>query len=208
MQLDHLVVCAADLAGGVAWAEARLGTPPGAFGRHAEMGTRNALWGLGNAYLEVIAVDPEGRTPPRPRWFGLDDPAMQARLAGGPVLATWAVALEALDGLAPPAGLALERLPFARDDLTWEVALTTAAALPLGGAWPLAIRWKSGLHPAKRLGDQGLRLRRLEIAGAGAEAAGAAFGPVTGAAPVEFRPGPGATRLAASIATAAGEAEL
>ena len=46
------------------------------------MGTHNALIKLGPAlYLEIIAIDPDGTAPPRPRWFELDTPAMQAALA-------------------------------------------------------------------------------------------------------------------------------
>lgn len=202
VRLDHLVIVAPDLASGRAWVEARLGQPPGGGGRHAAMGTHNLLWGLGTVYLEVIAVDPEAPRPDRPRWFGLDDPAVLARLAEGPFLATWAVATEALEEIAAaapvPHGAPQD---FARDDLTWQVALPDGAALPLGGAWPLMIHWRSGVHPATRLGEQGLRFAGLEIAGAGAEAAMRALGPVTAPGPVGFRPDGGPTRLEAAIDT-------
>ena len=93
IRLDHLVIAAASLAEGCDWAEARLGVAAAGGGRHANMGTHNALWGLGESYLEVIAVDPEGVRPDRPRWFGFDDPAVQARLEQGPCLMTWAVSI-------------------------------------------------------------------------------------------------------------------
>ncbi|HSF93668.1 MAG TPA: VOC family protein [Thermohalobaculum sp.] len=205
IRLDHLVIGAASLAEGRAWAEARLGVPPGGGGVHAAMGTHNALWGLGDCYLEVIAVDPQGARPDRPRWFGFDDPAVQARLAQGPCLLTWAVAVDDIGALRPP-------LPhdapqdFARDDLRWKVRLPQGAALPLGGAWPLTIQWTDGLHPAKRLPDQGLRLERLEIAGAAAAEAEAALGAVAG--PVAFAPGDGQVRLTATLRTPAGVVSL
>jgi hypothetical protein len=86
------------------------------------------------------------------------------------------------------------------------VVLPEGAALALGGAWPLTIQWTHGLHPAKRLPDQGLRLERLEIAGAGAAEAQAALGAVEG--PVVFSPGDGAVRLSAAIRTAGGVVAL
>ena len=203
--LDHLVIVANDLASGCAWAEARLGVPAAGGGRHASMGTHNALWGLGACYLEVIAVDPEGVRPDRPRWFGFDDPVVAARLEEGPCLVTWGVSTDDLTALRapvpchPPEG-------FARDDLRWQVVLAQGAALPLGGAWPLTIQWTHGLHPAKRLPDQGLRLEQLEIAGAGAAQAQAALGAVDG--PVVFAPGDGPLRLSAEIRTPGGAVML
>ncbi|MEM6489612.1 MAG: VOC family protein, partial [Pseudomonadota bacterium] len=93
-RFDHLVIGAADLARGVAAIQTRLGVAPGGYGAHAAMGTHNALWRLDAApaadgapvpaYLEVIAIDPAAPAPGRPRWFGLDDPAVAASLAGGP----------------------------------------------------------------------------------------------------------------------------
>jgi hypothetical protein len=204
-RLDHLVIAAADLASGCAWVEALLGVPAAGGGRHAAMGTHNALWGLGECYLEVIAVDPEGARPARPRWFGFDDPAVAARLEQGPCLVTWAVSTDDLAALRAPVPCHPAE-GFARDDLRWQVVLPQGAALPLGGAWPLTIRWTEGLHPARRLPDQGLRLDRLEIAGAGAGEAEAALGAVEG--PVVFAPGDGPVRLSAAIRTPGGVVTL
>lgn len=205
IHLDHIVVAAASLAEGCAWVEARLGVAPAGGGRHAAMGTHNALWGLGASYLEVIAVDPEGTRPERARWFGFDDPGLQARLAQGPALVTWAVSAEDLGAIVPPVPCDSPQ-GFARDDLTWQVVLPRGAALPLGGAWPLTICWTGGLHPARRLGDQGLELERLDVSGAGVAEAQAALGPVEG--PVYFTPGAGETRIGARIRTAVGVVDL
>lgn len=205
VRLDHIVVAAASLAAGRAWLEARLGVPAQGGGRHLQMGTHNALWGLGASYLELIAIDPGGEAPARPRWFGLDDPRVQARLADGPALIAWAVAVDDLAGLRPPVPCD-PPAAFARDDLTWEVRLPKGRALPLGGAWPLTIRWTSGLHPARRLPDRGLRLERLEIGGQGAAETRAALGEVAG--PVVFTETGGPTRLAALIGTPGGMVAL
>ena len=84
--VDHLVVAAATLEQGVAWCEARLGVTPGPGGRHVLFGTHNRLLKIAtpvfsDAYLEIIAIDPEAPPQRRPRWFGLDDPALQQQLA-------------------------------------------------------------------------------------------------------------------------------
>lgn len=86
LEIDHLVVGAATLEEGVAHVCALLGVREDAFspvGRHARYGTHNRCLGLeGGVYLEVIAVDPQAPPPPQPRWFGLDDPAVQVRGVG------------------------------------------------------------------------------------------------------------------------------
>ena len=89
--LDHLVVAAASLQQGLDWCEATLGVTPGTGGQHPQMGTHNRLLKIETAdfplaYLEIIAIDPAAAPPGRPRWFGLDEPALQARLQQAPQL--------------------------------------------------------------------------------------------------------------------------
>src|SRR5580765_5547086 len=87
---DHLIVGAQALQQGCDWVEQQLGVRPQPGGKHVPMGTHNALLELGpRFYLEVIAVDPDGVPPSRPRWFDLDEPRMKAALAEGPQLAHW-----------------------------------------------------------------------------------------------------------------------
>ncbi len=69
-QLDHLVMAAHTLEQGVAWCEAVLGATPAAGGKHVGMGTHNRLLSIGSvafpqAYLEIIAIDPEAPPPGR-----------------------------------------------------------------------------------------------------------------------------------------------
>ena len=76
---------AATLEQGADWCEKTLGVTPAPGGKHAGVGTHNRLLsiagdGFAQAYLEIIALDPDAPPPQRPTWFGLGDAAMQARL--------------------------------------------------------------------------------------------------------------------------------
>ena len=89
--VDHLVVAAATLEQGVAWCQVTLGVTPGPGGRHPLMGTHNRLFKIASAafpdaYFEIIAIDPDAPPPGRARWFGLDEAALQARIAEQPRL--------------------------------------------------------------------------------------------------------------------------
>jgi hypothetical protein len=163
LRLDHLAVTAMTLEAGVAATEAALGVALVQGGKHALMGTHNRLLGLGDVYLEVIAVDPEAMAPGRPRWFDMD------RFTGAPRLTNW---IARCDDLAQavalsPAGVGVPTA-FERGDLRWEMAVPQDGRLPFDGAFPALIAWhgaaRGANHPAARLPDVGCRLRRLEIA--------------------------------------------
>jgi hypothetical protein len=165
LALDHLVVAARTLEEGASWLEARLGVAPVAGGRHASMGTHNRLLSLGpDAYLEIIAIDPEVTAPARPRWFSLDDPAMRRRLAKGPGLAHWVVRTDDLarlrDARAERIG---EILRLERGDYRWRIGVPADGALPEGGAFPTFIEWQGDRHPATALHDAGCRLEWLAV---------------------------------------------
>ena len=200
--LDHLVVAAADLAAGVAHVAARLGVTPAPGGRHALMGTHNALLGLGpGCYLEVIAVDPEAPPPDRPRWFGLDHARVRAALAARPRLLHWVARCHDLDaardGLPWAAGTPLA---MARGAYRWCIAVPDDGALPLDGVAPTLIRW-DGEHPAASLADAGCRLARLELAHPESTTLGAALARLGLDVGVAYAPAPA---LRAEIVTPAG----
>jgi hypothetical protein len=158
LRLDHLAISAARLDDGVATVERLLGVPMAGGGKHAAMGTHNRLLGLGDLYLEVIAVDPEAPGPDRPRWFDLD------RFAGPPRLTNWVVACDDLTGAlaAGPPGWGVP-MSLARGDYRWQMAVPDDGKLPFDNAFPALIRWEGALHPAPALPDRGLRLQRLEV---------------------------------------------
>ncbi len=159
---DHLVVAALTLEQGCDWVEAKLGVRPQAGGKHVAMGTHNALVGLGKRfYLEVIAVDPEGAAPPRPRWFDLDEPRMKAALAEGPHLVHWVARTTNLDAWVarlPDHGAAT---PMTRGDMQWRITIPADGHLPGRGLVPTLIQWSDARHPADGLPDSGLRLAAI-----------------------------------------------
>lgn len=158
MRLDHLAISAATLAAGVDFAENVLGVTFSAGGEHPAMGTHNRLLGLGDLYLEVIAVNPAAPPPPQPRWFDLD------QFSGAPRLTNWIVACDDLDAalVAAPPG-AGHPMALSRGDLHWRMAVPADGRLPFGNFFPALIEWQGQAHPAARLPDSGVRLRRLEI---------------------------------------------
>ena len=157
---DHLIVAAVSLAQGIDWIEGKLGARPQAGGKHVAMGTHNALLRLGRRlYLEVIAIDPEGRTPDRPRWFDLDEPRMRAALAEGPALIHWAARAPDIDSDAArcPADLGTI-LPMQRGDMRWRMTVPADGHLPGRGLVPTLIEWSDERHPTDSLADAGLQL--------------------------------------------------
>ena len=176
--LDHLVVAAHTLEQGVAWCEATLGVTPGPGGHHALMGTHNRLCRIAteafpDTYLEIIAIDPQAPPPARVRWFGLDEPALQARLReSGPRLIHAVARTAQLDmqrwalitlGLKPGNPVRAGR-DTPEGPLAWQILLREDGALECGGALPTLIQWE-GRHPAQAMPDSGLALRALALRG-------------------------------------------
>ncbi len=159
--IDHLAVAATSLEGRAL--DDLLGVTLPVGGRHARMGTHNRLLRLGpSAYLELIAIDPDGATPAHPRWFELDEPAMQARLAAGPRLVHWVARVETTELPALPIDVGPWEA-FQRGDLSWQLTVRPDGTLPAGGVVPSLICWSGTSHPAARLPDLGVRIEALEL---------------------------------------------
>jgi hypothetical protein len=196
LALDHLAVTAATLDEGAGHIAAATGVAPGPGGRHPAMGTWNRLVGLGDVFLEAIAVDPAAPPPGRPRWFGLDT------RSGPPRLGAWVLRCAALAPVLaalPEAGLPLA---LTRGDLSWSMAVPAAGALPFDGLFPALIAWEGTAHPVQRLGDAGLRLVRLEVRHPQAGTLAARLAPLLDEPRLTFLSGPPA--LSALIDTPAG----
>lgn len=158
LRIDHLAVVAETLEDGVVSVEALLGVRMAGGGKHPLMSTHNRLLGLGDLYLEVIAVDPDAPVPGRPRWFDMD------RFSGKPRLTNWVAACDdiAAEVAQSPAG-AGQPIALARGDYRWQMAVPADGCLPFDGAFPALIQWDGLLHPARALPETGLRLAALEI---------------------------------------------
>lgn len=179
-QIDHLVVAARTLDEGVAWCEATLGVTPGPGGEHTLFGTHNRLLRLAcasapRAYLEVIAVNPQA-TPTRPaghkRWFDLDDPALQERLAQhGPQLVHWVASVPDVEAAhARLLALGMERgpvigasRPTPQGLLQWRITVRDDGQRLFDGALPTLIQW-GDTHPAASMPDSGLTLQDFTLA--------------------------------------------
>ena len=219
---DHLIVACNDLESGVRWVTERLGVEPQPGGRHAVMGTHNALLRLGRrCYLEVIAIDREAPAPMRPRWFGLDDGVTQATLAQSPALITWAVRCDSLAAACARVPELGEILSMSRGPLRWKISVPDDGSLPWGGVLPTALQWESGEvadddeadapgHPCEMLEDRGCELVRLDLshpaAVLGTQGIVSRFRELRILGPVELKPGP--RELAATIRTPRGEVVL
>lgn len=142
---DHLVYATPDVEATVAQLTDALGVAPAPGGSHPGMGTRNALYGLGDGrYFEVIG--PDEAQDVSPRWFGV---AALAR----PRLAGWAVRTENLPfvvagarerGYDPGDPVAMSRLADDGTRLTWQLTM------PKHTLVPFLIDWGDTPHPSTR----------------------------------------------------------
>jgi hypothetical protein len=166
-QVDHLVVVAASLREGVLWCEETLGITPGPGGEHPLMGTHNRLFNVASAafpraYFEIIAIQP-GVTPMRAagqhRWFDMDDPLLQSRVASeGPQLLHFVASVPGVvTAVKALAALGLDRgavVPASRQTaaglLSWRITVRDDGQRLFHGTLPTLIQWgEAGEDPAR-----------------------------------------------------------
>ena len=184
LTLDHLAVSCETLETGAAAVAKTLGVELPVAGVHPHMGTHNRLTGMGpDLYFEVIAIDPDGTPPGRPRWFNLD------RFAGPPRLTNWILRTDdieaVLDTLPDGFGTCLS---LERGELRWKMAVPESGLLPWGGWGPAIIEWQGKAHPTQTLPDSGLRLARLTLHHPDAEDIAATLAPLLPVDTVQFIP--------------------
>lgn len=146
------------------------------------MGTHNRVMDISSArfpqcYLEIIAIDPEAPAPGRPRWFGLDQPALREAVREVPRL-VHAVARTgmmkilrqslATCALDPGVPLAAQR-DTPHGLLQWRITLRDDGRTECAGALPTLIEW-TGAHPCVHLPRTPLALQELVLRGVPQEA--------------------------------------
>ena len=164
--LDHLVVAAVSLADGIEYISEMTGVAPQPGGKHVAMGTHNALVRLSEkTFLEIIAIDPAGTKPSRPRWFELDNIALQAELTERPRLIHWVARTTGIDTVAASCPIPLGSVHgMARGDYRWRITIPDDGSLPGRGIVPTLIQWDVPQHPAESLPKSGMSLVSLAAA--------------------------------------------
>lgn len=147
--IDHLVYAAPSLDAGIEAMAERLGVTAAYGGQHTGIGTHNALLSLGgNAYLEIIAPDPDQPPPGEPLPFGLGE-------LHEPGLAAWALAVTGIEsrvesardaGYDPGTVVPLTRALPEGGELSWRLTIRRPAAGD--GLVPFLIQWNPGPHPS------------------------------------------------------------
>ncbi|MEE9446458.1 MAG: VOC family protein [Arenicellales bacterium] len=163
--IDHLVIGATTLAQGVTYVKEQLGVDIPKGGVHTTMGTHNHLMQLGESlFLEVIAINPDGKSPKQPRWYGLDDPYVRKQLAEQPRLLTWVVNTPDIKMLTQKTFFSFGGItPVSRGNLNWLFGLPQDGRLFAAGLLPYLIEWQTDKHPAHKMPDLGCSLHGLQL---------------------------------------------
>jgi len=181
-RIDHLVIAADSLEQGADWCEATFGVQPAGGGKHALMGTHNRVMDISTlrfpqCYLEVLAIDSEAPAPGRPRWFGLDQPALREAVRELPRLVHAVARTDMMEmlrqslancALDPGVPLAAQRdTPYGL--LKWRITVRDDGRLECAGALPTLIEW-TGAHPCAHLPPTPVALQELVLRGVPPEA--------------------------------------
>lgn len=177
---------AASLDEGLAWCERVLGNTPGPGGEHRLMGTHNRLFNIASpafprAYFEIIAIQPgvkPTREPGKHRWFDMDDPLLQSRVASdGPQLIHFVVsvpgvvsAVKALAAQGLDRGVVVQASrQTANGLLSWRITVRDDGQRLLYGTLPTLIQWgeagedpSRAAHPLDAMQASGVTLEALQ----------------------------------------------
>lgn len=227
-QIDHLVVVAKNLDIGVQWCEATLGITPGPGGEHAQYGTHNRLFKIATpanplAYFEIIAFQPGAKrlaAATAKSWFDMDDPALQAAVAGEPRLVHFVgqtddiqAARAALKAQGIDRGPAVQASRHSRKGLLqWQITVREDGQRLFNGALPSLIQWGKPdateplrLHPRNNLPRSGVTLHSLAVTHPSADKLQAAYAAI-GLSGIALETGP--ANISATLHTPKGTVVL
>lgn len=227
-QIDHLVVMAASLDQGVQWCEDTLGITPGPGGEHEKYGTHNRLFKIASpqfplAYFEIIAINPQAVIPKRaqvPRWFDMDDAALQKAVAQGPRLIHFVSStddVKAARHVLRTQGIERGQVVHAsrkssKGTLNWQITVREDGERLFNGCLPTLIQWGKPdateplrLHPRNSLPRSGVTLQSLTVSHPSGAKLQAAFDAI-GLADIAIETGP--ANLVASLQTPKGLVKL
>jgi hypothetical protein len=130
------------------------------------MGTHNHRLQLGNSvYLEIVARDPEGADPDRPRWFGLDDrEKVRTEWNEGRRLRGWVANTDAMDSvLATHGAIFGDEVPLPPGDPNFAFTIPKDGSLPLDGLAPSIIDHRGDSSYVVSIPDLGARLQSFTL---------------------------------------------
>ncbi len=185
-QIDHLVVMASTLDAGVQWCQDTLGITPGPGGEHEKYGTHNRLFKIASpqfplAYFEIIAINPAAVIPKRsqvPRWFDMDDKALQKAVAEQPRLIHFVTStddIKAARHALRTQGIERGQVVHAsrksgKGTLNWQITVREDGERLFNGVLPTLIQWGKPdatdplrLHPRNSLPRSGVTLQSLNV---------------------------------------------
>lgn len=227
-QIDHLVVMAASLDQGVQWCEDTLGITPGPGGEHEKYGTHNRLFKIASpqfplAYFEIIAINPQAVIPKRaqvPRWFDMDNAALQKAVAQGPRLIHFVSSTEdvkAARHVLRTQGIERGQVVHAsrkssKGTLNWQITVREDGDRLFNGCMPTLIQWGKPeatdplrLHPRNSLPRSGVTLQSLTVSHPSGEKLQAAYEAI-GLAGIAIETGP--ANLVANLQTPKGLVQM
>lgn len=160
LTLDHLTVIAPTLTWGVEHVRDCLGIEVPFGTRHIYMGTHNHRLQLGqNVYLEIVALDPDGASPGRARWFGVDDPRqVRSDWENGRRLRGWVAAISGVEGFVHQRPEFGEVVPLPFDEPEFAFAIPADGSLPWDGVLPSLIDHRNDPTRMSDIPDLGARL--------------------------------------------------
>jgi Glyoxalase-like domain len=164
LKLDHITVIAPTLIEGVSHVQICLDLEVPFGTRHDYMGTHNHRLQLGNnVYLEIVALDPDGTEPRRPRWFGLDNQEkVRSDWNEGRRLRGWVASTNAIDSfVSNRRAIFGDKVSLPVANPTFDFTIPADGSLPLDGVAPSIIDHGGDPTSMTSIPDLGARLHSL-----------------------------------------------